>query len=59
MSSEFGQRTMNGKVEHHSGIDFVTPLGTPIYATGSGIVTRSGWGTGYVTILKLITIMAI
>lgn len=47
VSSEFGQRTMNGKVEHHSGIDFAAPAGTPIYATGPGIVTRSGWGTGY------------
>lgn len=34
----------------HSGIDFTAPLGTPIYATGNGVVTRiqrdrTGYGT--------------
>lgn len=47
VSSEFGHRTMNGKVERHSGIDLAAPSGTPIYATGAGIVTKSSWGTGY------------
>jgi murein DD-endopeptidase MepM/ murein hydrolase activator NlpD len=43
----FGGRTMNGRAEHHSGLDLAAPSGTPIYATGPGIVTKSGWGTGY------------
>ncbi|KAF5276325.1 hypothetical protein FQR65_LT16385 [Abscondita terminalis] len=46
-SSDFGGRTMGGRAEHHSGLDLSAPSGTPIYATGPGIVTKSGWGTGY------------
>ena len=38
---------MNGRAENHSGLDLAAPTGTPIYATGPGIVTKSGWGTGY------------
>ncbi|MCU0188927.1 M23 family metallopeptidase, partial [Citrobacter freundii] len=46
-SSNFGGRTMSGRAEHHGGLDMAAPSGTPIYATGPGIVTKSGWGTGY------------
>ena len=38
---------MGGRAEHHGGLDMAAPSGTPIYATGPGIVTKSGWGTGY------------
>lgn len=47
VSSNYGGRTMNGRAERHSGLDLAAPSGTPIYATGPGIVTKSGWGTGY------------
>ena len=47
VSSDFGGRTMGGRAEHHSGLDLSAPSGTPINATGPGIVTKSGWGTGY------------
>ncbi|ANF80759.1 peptidase M23 [Acinetobacter sp. NCu2D-2] len=47
VSSNFGGRTMGGRAENHSGLDLAAPSGTPIYATGPGIVTKSGWGTGY------------
>lgn len=47
VSSDFGGRTMGGRAENHSGLDLSAPSGTPIYATGPGIVTKSGWGTGY------------
>ncbi|MDC5472436.1 M23 family metallopeptidase [Acinetobacter baumannii] len=47
VSSNFGGRTMGGRAEHHGGLDMAAPSGTPIYATGPGIVTKSGWGTGY------------
>lgn len=47
VSSNYGGRTMNGRAEKHSGLDLAAPTGTPIYATGPGIVTKSGWGTGY------------
>lgn len=47
VSSNYGTRTMGGRAEKHSGLDMSAPSGTPIYATGPGIVTKSGWGTGY------------
>ncbi|MHA3891957.1 M23 family metallopeptidase [Acinetobacter sp. GXMZU3951] len=47
VSSNYGGRTMGGRAEHHSGLDLSAPSGTPIYATGPGVVTKSGWGTGY------------
>ncbi|WP_425918939.1 M23 family metallopeptidase [Acinetobacter sp. TSRC1-2] len=47
VSSSYGGRTMGGRAENHSGLDLAAPSGTPIYATGPGIVTKSGWGTGY------------
>ena len=47
VSSSFGGRTMGGRAENHSGLDLAAASGTPIYATGPGIVTKSGWGTGY------------
>ena len=47
VSSDFGGRTMGGRAENHSGLDMSAPSGTPIYATGPGLVTKSGWGTGY------------
>ena len=47
VSSDFGGRTMGGRAENHSGLDMSAPSGTPIYATGAGIVTKSGWGSGY------------
>lgn len=47
ISSTYGYRSMGGRGEFHSGIDLAAPTGTPIYATGSGVVTKSGWGRGY------------
>lgn len=40
---------------YHSGIDIGVPLGTPIYATHSGVVTFAGWsdvGYGYLIIIQ-------
>lgn len=47
VSSTYGGRVMGGKAENHSGLDLAAPSGTPIYATGPGVVTKAGWGTGY------------
>ena len=47
VSSNYGGRTMGGRAEKHSGLDLSAPSGTAIYATGPGVVTKSGWGTGY------------
>jgi len=35
--------------EYHPGIDFVADIGTPVYATGNGVIgqTDYGYGSGY------------
>lgn len=47
ITSNFGYRHLFGKTAYHSGMDFAAPTGTPIYATGDGVVTHAGWGNGY------------
>lgn len=44
ISSPFGYRIhpITGKYQKHDGLDFAARIGKPIYATGSGIVVRSG-----------------
>lgn len=34
-------------VKFHHGMDFSANTGTPVYATGNGTVTSSGWESGY------------
>ena len=46
-TSGWGTRTLLGTTRHHSGVDLAAPTGTPIYAGGAGLVTKSGWGSGY------------
>lgn len=46
-TSGWGVRSLLGTTRHHSGVDLAAPSGTPIYATGPGIITKSGWGSGY------------
>lgn len=31
----------------HEGMDFSANIGTPVYATGDGVVKKAGWQTGY------------
>lgn len=31
----------------HSGMDFSANIGTPVYATGNGVVKKAGWQSGY------------
>ena len=49
LSSSFGNRRhpIHGGWSRHSGIDLAAPYGTPIMATGSGVVTRAGSNGGY------------
>lgn len=37
----------------HSGMDFSANIGTPVYATGDGRVTKVGWESGYGKIIKI------
>lgn len=38
----FGRRFRNGRAENHLGQDYSTPLGTPLYAVQSGVVSLVG-----------------
>lgn len=48
-SSGFGSRgaPVKGASTNHKGVDLAAPIGTPIYVTGDGVVTRAGWANGY------------
>ena len=48
LSSSFGMRKhpIDGFNKMHRGTDFAAPLGTPIMASGSGIIIRSRWCGG-------------
>ena len=45
LSSSFGMRKhpIDGFNKMHRGTDFAAPMGTPIMASGDGIVTRARW----------------
>ncbi|MCT4612613.1 MAG: peptidoglycan DD-metalloendopeptidase family protein [Clostridia bacterium] len=47
ISSRFGYRTLNGRRNFHSGVDFAIDKGTNIYAAKEGKVAFSGWKTNY------------
>lgn len=49
ISSGFGNRIhpILGDMLLHTGVDFRAPVGTPIRAAGSGLVTDMRWGDGY------------
>ncbi|MGB4845094.1 MAG: peptidoglycan DD-metalloendopeptidase family protein [Ferruginibacter sp.] len=48
IASGFGYRIhpIYGIAKMHSGLDFTAPQGTPIYATGDGVVKTAGMSTG-------------
>lgn len=48
IASGFGMRIdpVYGTPKMHKGLDFTAPQGTPIYATGNGIVDESGYSAG-------------
>ncbi|WP_245948607.1 M23 family metallopeptidase [Paracoccus lutimaris] len=48
-TSPFGRRW--GRA--HEGIDMAGPVGTPIFATGDGVITFAGWQSGYGNLIKI------
>src|SRR6266850_1416024 len=55
MRSGFGGRRhpILGYVKMHTGVDWATPYGTPIFASGNGVVEKVGWEGGYGKYVKL------
>ena len=49
LSSRFGRRSAPtaGASTYHKGVDWATPVGTPVYASSGGTVAKAGWGSGY------------
>ncbi len=56
LSSKFGMRKhpIDGFNKMHRGTDFAAPTGTPIMASGSGIIKKAGWcgGGGNCVVIK-------
>ncbi|MBH1992615.1 MAG: M23 family metallopeptidase [Sphingomonadaceae bacterium] len=55
LTSNYGVRSdpFNGGARMHKGIDIPGPIGTPIYATADGVVSRSGWASGYGNLVQI------
>jgi murein DD-endopeptidase MepM/ murein hydrolase activator NlpD len=49
LTSDYGMRMhpVTGRRAAHKGIDLSAPTGTPIYATGDGMVSRASWYSTY------------
>lgn len=55
ISSSFGMRhhPILGFTRMHQGVDFAVPAGTPIMASGDGVVAAAGWSGGYGNLVEL------
>ncbi|MDJ0857686.1 MAG: DUF5930 domain-containing protein [Dinoroseobacter sp.] len=54
-TSPFGYRRdpKGGGTRMHKGTDFAAPLGTPIYATAEGVVTKARWYRGFGRMVRI------
>jgi murein DD-endopeptidase MepM/ murein hydrolase activator NlpD len=55
MRSGYGWRRhpILGYSKMHTGVDWAAPRGTPIYASGNGVVATAGWESGYGKYVKI------
>jgi murein DD-endopeptidase MepM/ murein hydrolase activator NlpD len=55
VSSLYGMRVhpRYGYWKMHEGVDLSAPKGTPVYATGNGVVVRASWQRGYGELIEL------
>jgi len=56
ISSKFGYRRhpILKRTRFHSGVDFACKPGTPVHATAEGVVTFSGWQSGYGRLVEIL-----
>jgi murein DD-endopeptidase MepM/ murein hydrolase activator NlpD len=49
LASGFGGRNhpILGYTKMHTGVDWASPMGTPIFAAGNGVIETAGWEGGY------------
>ena len=49
MRSGFGNRhhPLLRYTKMHTGVDWAAPMGTPVYASGNGVIEKMGWEGGY------------
>ncbi|HEX7853128.1 MAG TPA: M23 family metallopeptidase [Sphingobium sp.] len=55
LTSNFGVRSdpFNGSHRMHQGVDIPGALGTPVYATADGVVSRAQWAGGYGNLVEI------
>lgn len=55
MASGYGYRRdpIYGTTKFHEGMDFSSPVGTPVYATGDGTVTTASWKSQYGNLVEI------
>jgi murein DD-endopeptidase MepM/ murein hydrolase activator NlpD len=55
VTSNFGSRfhPIEQYTRMHTGVDWAADMGTPIYASGNGVVEKIGWEGGYGKFIKL------
>ena len=55
MASGYGYRRdpIYGTSKFHEGMDFSSPIGTPVYATGNGTVTNASWKSQYGNLIEI------
>jgi murein DD-endopeptidase MepM/ murein hydrolase activator NlpD len=55
LTSNFGVRAdpFNGHRRMHQGVDIPGAIGTPIYATADGVISRAQWAGGYGNLVEI------